>query len=274
MALPTTAQQEAIDFESAVEQKMIDITATGRIDSPHYYQPLSLTVINLRDTPLKLKLNAGQIFNSKDPDLQDIIVTKDEMIVLEAGQSINTPLFGMCIQEFNGAPGDGDGYALGKKAEGNLATLVQRIQKEKSFGIAAQQAIWALTDGRSPEDIASVDLSETNNARDMVLDLVSSEEVTFQGETFRPEPENKLIKRQMDGNFKYRIANASTVTIGLFNEQNIVVRELFNEKDVAAGQHKFEYSIDEMIDPTKHYYVRLIIDGEIKINFEMKPRRS
>jgi hypothetical protein len=60
----------------------------------------------------------------------------------------------------------------------------------------------------------------------------------------------------------------------MFNEQNIVVKELYNNAETAAGEHKLAYEFDTMIFPEDTYYIRLIIDGQIKINFKMKPRRS
>jgi hypothetical protein len=64
------------------------------------------------------------------------------------------------------------------------------------------------------------------------------------------------------------------VTIGMFNDQNIVVKELYNNPETPPGEHKLAYEFDTMVFPEDTYYVRLIIDGQIKINFKMKPRRS
>lgn len=276
ISITVTAQNtNPVDLKTALEKEQIEVKVIGNEDSPHYYQPIILELTNLTSKPLNIALKAGQIFNAADPDIQDIIVTQDEMIALQGGQNLNKAVFGMCIEEFNGAPSSTDIYTLGDTAEGDLKILAERINNEKAFGIAAQQALWAVTDGRPLSEIESVNLTETQNARNLVMDLVStSDTLRIAGQPIRRRNPSGQIKRQMEGNFKYRISKESAVTIGFFNQDNIVLKELFNDQAVAAGQHEFEYTLDAMIDPTKYYYVRLIIDGEIKINFEMKPRRS
>lgn len=264
--------QRSTDIKTAIDEAYISARFTGNEDSPHYYKPINLEVVNNESEVLTLIIDTGQILYSENPDEQDIIITRDEEITLKPQEKKTIPLYGMCIQEYNAAPDATTVYELGTKAKGNLATLAMRIQKEKAFGIAGQQAVWALTDGRPMSEITSMDLAQTTAAREMVMDLVAADTVTVVGETIRRPRNNGLIKRSMEGNFNYRISQESDVHIALFNQDNIVLDELFYKAAVAPGSHSFEYTLDRMIDPKQYYYIRLIINGEIKINFEMEPR--
>ena len=66
------------------------------------------------------------------------------------------------------------------------------------------------------------------------------------------------------------MVKTSAVTIGLFNEDNIIVRELLNKPQTPRGEHKlnFEFDMAAYTDPV--YFVRLIIDGEIKLSFKLE----
>ena len=271
--LPLTAVcQRSMLFKTALDEAFVSATFSGNEDSPHYYKPINLEVVNNESEVLTLIINTGQILYSENPDVQDIIITRGEEITLKPQEKKTIPLYGMCIQEFNAAPDANAVYELGEMASGNLRTLAERIRKEEAYGIAGQQAVWALTNGRPIAEINSIDIAQTSEARGLVMDLIDSDTITVAGETVRRPQGNGLIKRSMKGKFEYRLSKESKVHIALFNQDNIVLDELFFDDTVAPGSHKFDYALDHMIDPKKYYYVRLIIDGEIKINFEMKPR--
>ena len=259
-------------LKKALELNIVSATIKGNDESPHYFNPLILELKNLTHVSLSILIMPGDIFKSDDPEYQDILITKFERIEIKAGTTLRIPLFGMCIQEFNSAPGSEQKYSLAERGGDDLSLLANRINKEKAFNIAAQQAVWSVTDGYPLDKIGNLSDEQSDQAREMVAGLESSDTTVTRGLTIRRNNNNGLIKRQMDGNFKYRISKESEVHIALFNEQNIVVKELFNDTAVTAGEHDFRYTMNEYIDPTKYYYVRLIIDGEIKINFEMKPR--
>ncbi|MDC7997537.1 hypothetical protein [Gilvibacter sediminis] len=271
--LPFTAVcQRSMLFKTALDEAFVSANFRGNEDSPHYYNPINLEVVNNESEVLTLIINTGQILYSENPDVQDIIITRGEEITLNPQEKKTISLYGMCIQEFNAAPDANAVYELGEMATGNLKTLAERIRKEEAYGIAGQQAIWALTNGRPIAEINSMDIAQTSEARGLVMDLIDSDTITVAGETIRRPQGNGLIKRSMEGKFEYRLSKESKVHIALFNEDNIVLDELFYDDAVAPGEHKFDYALDHMIDPKQYYYVRLIIDGEIKINFEMKPR--
>lgn len=263
------------DLATALSAKKIALQVSGSEDSPHYYQPLVVNLKNLTQAPLVIQIKNGQLFKSNDPEIQDIIVTQEELIALEANESKSLPIFGMCVQQQNAGPGTDQKYTLDALATGELATLAKRIQDQKAFSIAAQQSIWAITDGIPLAEIDSYNADDANELRDYVADLLNvPDTVVVRGETITLDSGQKTIKRSVEGNFKYKFSKTSNVVIGMFNEQNIVVKELYSNPETPAGEHELSYEFDTMVFPDETYYVRLIVDGQIKINFKMKARRS
>jgi hypothetical protein len=264
-----------IDIATAVSEQKIELTVTGNDESPHYYQPLIVKLKNLTSDEVVINIKNGQLFKSIDPEVQDIIVTQEEMIVLKAYEHISQPIFGMCVQQFNSAPAATKEYKLNSIATENLASIANQIQEQKAFSIAGQNSVWAITDNNSLDAIDSYNPEDSNELRTYVANLLHIPDTIFVRRQFVAlDTVPKPIKRSVEGNFKYRFSKTSAVTIGMFNDQNIVVKELYNNPETPPGEHKLAYEFDTMVFPEDTYYVRLIIDGQIKINFKMKPRRS
>ncbi|MFT4849788.1 MAG: hypothetical protein ACI83B_002336 [Sediminicola sp.] len=265
----------SIDIATAVGEQKIELTVTGNDESPHYYQPLIVKLKNLTSDEVVINIKNGQLFKSTDPEIQDIIVTQEEMIVLKGFDQISKPIFGMCVQQFNSAPGFAQKYKLDKIAIDNLASIANQIQEKKAFSIAGQNSVWAVTDNNELYAIESYNPEDSNELRAYVADLLNiPDTVIVRRQSVVLDTGPNRIRRTVGGNFKYYFSKTSAVTIGMFNEQNIVVKELYNNAETPAGEHELAYEFDTIIFPEDTYYIRLIIDGQIKINFKMKPRRS
>lgn len=274
-AHPTTDNPIIFDIARAVSEQKIELTVTGNDESPHYYQPILVNLKNLTSEEVVINIKNGQLFKSTDPEIQDIIVTREEMIVLKGFDHISQPIFGMCVQQFNSAPGFTQEYKLDNIATENLASIANQIQEKKAFSIAGQNSVWAVTDNNELDAIDSYNPEDSNELRAYVASLLNiPDTVIMRSQTTTLDNGPKLVKRTAGGNFKYRFSKTSAVTIGMFNEQNIVVKELYNNPETPAGEHKLAYEFDTMVFPDDTYYIRLIIDGQIKINFKMKSRRS
>jgi hypothetical protein len=254
---------------------VIGYTFKGNSESPHYYQPLSISLINLTDESLVIKVPVGQTFVSSSTDHQDVIVTKEEMITLSRKGSEEKVLFGMCIQQSNAAPDENETYNLGKITSGNLLELCTEIQSRKAFHSIGQNAIWALTDHNELNDINGYDKKEATHLKTFVAGLLEVPVPDYPKDDYYTENNDpSLIKRRVGGRFKYRCSKTSSVTIGMFDDQGIIVRELYSNPKAAPGERILNYEFDAEVHTDEVYYIRMIVDGQIKINFEMKPRSS
>ena len=264
---------ETYDLATAVEKNLIRCTITGNDESPHYYQPLSIDIKNLSDKEIIITIPNGQKFKSEDN--QDIVITREEMIAVSGKDSVKKPMFGMCIQKYNPAPDGNEIYTIGSLATGNLASLTTEIQKREAFNTLGQYSIWTLTDDNTLTDIDGFDLQEASSMRAYVAELLDLPLPKIVQTNFIPEDsEPTLTKRSVEGKFRYKFSKISAVTIGMFNDKNIIVKELYNNPTTKPGEHHLSYEFDTMIYPDDVYYIRLIIDGQIKLNMEMKTRRS
>jgi hypothetical protein len=264
---------ETYNLITAVENNLIRCTIIGNDESPHYYQPLSIDITNLTDKEIIITVPNGQKFKSENN--QDIVITREEMIAVSGKGSVKKPMFGMCIQKYNPAPDSNEIYTIGGIATGDLASLTTEIQKREAYNTLGQYSIWTLTDDNTLTDIDGFDLQEASLLREYVAALLDLPLPEIVPSNFIPEEsEPTLTKRSVEGRFRYKFSKTSAVTIGMFNDKNIIVKELYNNPTTKPGEHHLSYEFDTMIYHDEIYYIRLIIDGQIKLNMEMKTRRS
>ena len=262
---------KTIDITTAIENGIIGYTFKGNSESPHYYQPISITLNNLTDESIIIKVPIGQTFISSSTDHQDVIVTKEEMITLSGKGYEEQVLFGMCIQQSNAAPDKSETYHLGEMSRGNLVELCKEIQNRKAFHAIGQNAVWALTDHNELNDINGFDKEEATHIKTFVAGLLGVSVPDYPKDDYYTENNDpSLIKRRVGGRFKYRFSKTSAVTIGMFDGQGIIVRELYSNPTAAPGERILKYEFDAEVYTDKVYYIRMIVDGQIKINFEMK----
>ncbi len=263
------------DLKTAIEKNMVSCAFNGNFESPHYYQPLNIEITNLTNKEISIKVPNGLKFISDSTDIQDVIITQEELIALTPSQKETKSLFAMCIQQNNSAPFEGATYHIGNLATGNLNKLTHEIEKNKTFNTLGQYSIWALTNKHPLEEIDGFDKKEATHYQKYIANLLNIKPPVKQPENYKTYYERTTtISRSVEGNFKYKIHNQSNVTIGLFNEQDIIVRELYNNPSKKPGYHHFKYAFDLETYQDPRYYVRLIIDGKIKVNLKIEPRKS
>jgi len=197
------------------------------------------------------------------------------MISLKPHQTIKKELFGMCIQQYHSSSNESNKFRLGNLAPGNLKKLALEIEKNKSFNTLGQYAIWALTDNYPIEEITGFDENNSHYYQKYVSELLNISTPELKPTNYKTYYQRTITKqRSLVGKFKYKIHNNSSITMGLFNEQNIIVRELYNNPNQEAGEHEFKYAFDMETYNEPKYYIRLIINGKIKVNLKMEPKNG
>jgi hypothetical protein len=266
---------QTFDLATAIESKMISTTIIGNDDSPHYNLPLLIALSNRTDKAIEIRIANGQLFHSDSTDVQDVILVKEELISVAPRGTASRALTGLCIQQTNRSPGSEYGYKVGKLATGNLAALATEIERRKNFNTLGQYAVWALTDNNDLNDISGFDMEEALFMKTFVAKLLQVPVPDYDENDYRYNYHNTgLIKRAATGKFKFTINEESSVTIAMFDEDGIVVRELYNNPNETSGTHELEFRFDVDVYRNKAYFVRMIVDGEIKIDMKMEPRGS
>lgn len=270
---PSTSSILEYQFLDALEKKIITTAISGNPDSPHYVQPIAITLTNNSAETIKVTIPNGQMFTSKN--VQDIIVTQEELIALAPKEIKTLPLYGMCIQQNESGSNDQEIYIPGGLASGNLAKLSKEIEQRKDFNTLGQYSIWSITDGVHLNSISGFDEAEALYLKTFTAGLLNVPVPLYDADDYLTNyHDDGLITTSATGKFKFYFSSESDVTIAMFDENDIVVRELYNNPTTPKGTHDLEFKFDVEVFRDKVYYVRLIRNGEIKINMTMKPREG
>lgn len=260
-----------ISLQEAVDQELIELDIKGNIDSPHYYKPIELKVKSVSDFSFILNVKNGQRFLTQDSSVQDMIVVKSELIALEPGSEKSLDLNAMCTQRQNRGPAQNERYVLGPMAEKHLLQVSQKVQALETYNTIGQYAIWTISNNIGLDEIAGFNEVEAEALQKFVSEITGRkipEKDTTDYLTNYNRP--SLAVRTLGGKFEYGLVKTSAVTIGLFNEQNIIARELLNKPVAPRGDHVLNFEFDMAAYTEPVYFVRLIIDGEIKISYRIE----
>ncbi|MEQ8908689.1 MAG: hypothetical protein RIC95_05825 [Vicingaceae bacterium] len=259
-----------LTLEEALKKDLIKIEIKGNGSSPHYAQPIKFTAKNLRNAPLNLQVLNGRQFHTLDEGVQDMLLVKSELIVLAPNEEKTIPLSAMCIQKQNRGPSEDEPYTLGAMAHQELLKLSQKIEEMQAYNTLGQYAVWSISNNSGLDQIAGFDEEEASQLQAYVSEITGrpipkKDTTDYRTNYNRPY----LAKRTVGGKFEYGLVKPSAVTIGLFNEDNIIVRELLNKPNTPRGDHKLNFEFDMATYTDSVYFVRLIIDKEIKLSFKL-----
>jgi len=150
---PTPTPLPCISIAKAVANGQVKLTLTGN-GQLFFKSPLHYVLINLTAKPIVICFPVGQINQPVDGAGQSLILPKEVILNLEAGQTLEGDLEAFCINEHKSAPSDGEEYRLGPTASGKLLDLANAIAAASAGGRwGAQLAVWAITDQYSLDDL-------------------------------------------------------------------------------------------------------------------------
>lgn len=177
----TLISKTKVSLKQAFDKKMItakSICAGGLA--------LNYSVTNLLKDSLMVIISAGWRFNSDagKMDYQDILITKDQILVLNAHQTKIFEIKGFCCEATKGGPQKGAKYTLGKLADSNLVSLARYLKANPIDENSQQYSVWAISDKKETSSI-------TNN-NDSLASLLRSFVSKIKGE---PIPWYTLLKK-------------------------------------------------------------------------------
>lgn len=134
---------------------------------------LNYVITNLLKDSLVLILPPGWRFNSNDPknDYQDILVTREQILVLKAKETKTFHIKGFCCEYTKSGPITGIAYTNGKLADSTLVNLARYLAAQKIDENTQQHSVWAISDKQETANITSGQDSLAQTLRNYVATL-------------------------------------------------------------------------------------------------------
>ncbi len=254
----------SLKLNEASNSKKINVSIHGNSASTHYLEPIILELANLSNEPVSIAIENGDMFIPDDSAKQNIVVTSSYILALQAKEKKSVKVKGMCTEQSDGAGNDGTIYTFKSVNNDKLKKLADFIGGKKYQTSAGQYAVWSLMNNDDINSIYSSDSTEENELKKFMASLT--------GKSFAVKTKNYRYnyyeppKEKVGGAFEYSFSRTQDIQVAMFDKNGILVRELFNQKKVAAGTHKLNFEYDSSVYTDDVYYFKLIVGDEVMVN--------
>lgn len=153
----------SIDLQEAIDNKMVKI----KITSLGTYQGESalMEIQNISKTDLNIEIEPGRKLNADDDKYQNLLVVKQEQLIVKAGKHSIKKVVGFCCESNDAGPNTKVKYTTKELADKNLVLLARYIDAnyKQLQTQSIQQAVWAVSNNHATAAIT------TNNEKEMSL---------------------------------------------------------------------------------------------------------
>ena len=148
-----------------IEQALKSKAASVQVNNVTGYSGkcLGLKVLNLLNDSLCLKITPGWIFDSDDSTKQDLLVVKEFLFALSAGQSKSDYVFANCCQKSKISPVRSK-FSKNRMANSELKTLAEFLNEGDYDSKIVCNAVWAVSDNAPISNICG-----GTNEKDLLL---------------------------------------------------------------------------------------------------------
>lgn len=259
LAMFRVSMADTISVYDAIKMKYIVFSATRNatennteVTSPtHMGKCIKIQFQNVSDKNLRILIEAGRFMMPDDSTLQRMMVTHQEVIALNKSQTVTKEIYAMCSEMHDGAPRSETTFSVGNKASGNLLTLAKYISDNNYQSMAAQSAIWCLTDNNDPGDIYTENTIQMKNLRDFVF-KTTGKKVNSSGQYLKYE------KGKVSGQLEFELKQDKIMTVCLYDESGKLIRSSFKNFNYQSGINTISYEYEYFNIPSGNYYVKLI----------------
>ncbi|MGZ3901790.1 MAG: hypothetical protein ACXVDC_15795 [Bacteroidia bacterium] len=169
LTISLEARHQKLNLQKAIEQHLVKAKALSLGGYQGYCINLNLT--NQSPDSLIVVVEAGRRLNSMDEKDQDILIVKQEMILLGKLESKWTKVKGYCCQANNHSPSQNARYDVNTLADSALVFVARYLNSGSYDPHVEQQAIWAISDKKPTANITGKNDSLAISLRQLVATL-------------------------------------------------------------------------------------------------------
>ena len=230
-----------------------DITNTGGFSS----NCIQMTIFNNSSQIQNVKIEAGRILTSIDPDIQDILIKKDYFISIPSESNYDLSVDGFCCQLRNACPYSDSKYQFGYLSPPEWRSLLRNMSKAKVEQSDMQHAVWILSDSLDIS-IAHFDLGNFN-LRDS-LSRISGREIPWyylEARTHVDTSDGKISVKpfMLKGNLEYSLRSSSIVSFNIRTDKGRFVKSILKNVKPGRGKHNQYFEVNVKDWPKGKYWI-------------------
>lgn len=259
-----------LTLEQAIQQNAVQIEAIADKTSPHYDKPIQLKLQNKRSSSLRMEIPVTSYFNPIDTNYQSFMVTEPLIVMLAPNETKTVSLKTMCINKHKDGHQANISYQYAGKKGKEYEVLANFIQTEQLGGtITGQQILWTQSDDYPLDEILLQDIQKQHALVTRLAKLQNKPAPQMPKENDYVRNLSAKPQVEFSGNIQFQLRKISAVQIAMFNTNNVVIRELYNNPQHKAGPTDMEFSFDASVYQADTYRIKLICDGQIKLELDV-----
>jgi hypothetical protein len=227
---------------------------------------LNISIQNLKSERITIIIQPGTIFCPEDTSMQEIIVVKEYLLVLQKNELKKSLLNGFCSNAPKRTPKEGINLKPKISRNDNLLQISAFINKNSFNDDAIQSAIWCISDGNLLSEIYDENPEKLMPLRAEISRITGQPMVWYFTNTNRTINESGYINSLptlVTGEISIKVAMAGILKQEVFNESGQL---LYRAKDMqvpGAGNLIYDFQLTVTGWPKGKYYVKAGILGQL-----------
>jgi hypothetical protein len=232
----------------------------------HEGECISISLFSTSDDTSFIWLEPGRILQSVDTAVQDILITREELLVLAPGEHRELAIFGFCSQASYAPPDSSEQFLPGKMADSTVVMLARFLnERDNEFPVdAIQNAVWCLTDNYDIRDIYGEDLASIHDLINYVADLKGLD-IDFstdydQAGNLEPYSQSSVT---ISGDVEVYFPTDCLANISIVNSEGVEYESFEELKYYKSGIYNFTFRFTSSNWPPGKYYFIVESEGNV-----------
>ncbi|MEO8069254.1 MAG: hypothetical protein ABI599_16265 [Flavobacteriales bacterium] len=253
--IPFNAQ--AVEHRSLIdllEHHLIEVKPIGL--GGHTGECVDVNVRNLSVGPVHTTIPVGWVFTSRVPEVQDLIVVREEVLAIAGGATRSVSCRAFCCEASGSGPDTGEIYRAGRPASKKLAEVAQAIARGEYSDDVAQNAIWVLSDANDIASMGAMDSTGQDTLR-LAVSRISGQPVPLHSLWYAQEEGRVCSQRpaSIQRRVRYDSPAGTLFTAVVLDGAGNVVRVLNDHEVLAPGPHTITFDLDVRDWPFGRYAI-------------------
>ena len=253
----------------AIKKNLIKVNVLARgyaieNHSSYYGKCINLKIKNLTSSKLIINVDCGRKLDCIYDSIQDMIITKSEILSLLPNQQTDFTINAMCGQLSHKTPSESSAYKFGNLVDNVLLKVVKLIEELDCQNDAGQFAVWVFTDNMSPESINTYfgNKEKAKKLKEYVFTLkgINKKETGYIYDYSYPKTDSAFTN--IIGEIQWIMPSDGKVSFILYDNYGDQIVTIFNNIQYSKGLQTYRYKLTDLsLKKGELYWLRLKSDG-------------
>lgn len=226
-----------------LEHRVLELKPVGL--GGHTGHVVRVTARNLSTGPVLTRIPSGWVFTSKVPEVQDLIVVRDEELAIAGGVSLTVTCRAFCCEASGRGPQAGELYHAGRPAGAKLQALARSVAAGDYPDELVQSAVWVISDGNTIAGMGAMDSTAMDTLR-MVVSGSSGQPAPLFTARYGVGNDRACTPRPVSihRSFRYSTPAGSNFTAVVLDCNGRVLHVFNDHTALDPGAHTFTFDLD------------------------------